>query len=180
MPRIALPTPADSIEGLVTPSAALARGYVGWRVDGFLHEWEKAEGFEKWLAFWLATQAMIETFFLVFVYAVFFRSPRRRYYLNEERNAVLGIAIRRGRWRVIDRAVAHPGTGSGEKLFDALRPTLLREADMHGITIEAYAASHFLAERYEMLLPGMAIVRRNLLRGLLMRREPEQVTPADR
>ncbi len=178
MTRI-LPTPADSIDGLVTPSAALARSYVGWRVDGFLYQWEKAEGFEKWLAFWLATQAMIETFFLVFVYAVFFRSSRRRYYMTESRDAVLGIALRRGRWRIIDQAVAQPGTGSGQALFEVLRPTLLREADGQGITLEAYAASQLLADRYKTLLPGMVIVRRALFRGLLMRREPETVTPED-
>lgn len=167
-----LPSSATSIDGLVCPSAAEARSYVGWRVDGFLYEWEKAKGIEQWVAFWLATQAMIQTFILVFVYAVFFRSPRRRYYMNESRNAVLGIAFRRGRWRIIDQAVAHPGTGSGKALLEVLRPTLLREADIHGITIEAFAASTFLAERYEGLLPGMTIVRRTLFRGLLMRRAP--------
>lgn len=175
--RIPLPSPADSIDGLVTPSAALARGYVGWRVDGFLYQWEKAEGFEKWLAFWLAAQAMVQTFFLVFVFAVFFRSPRRRYYLSEGRDAVLGIGIRWGRWRVIDHAVANPGTGSGEALFGKLRPTLLQEADEQGITIEAYAPSQFLADRYDSLLPGMVVIRRNLFRGLLMRREPVRSAP---
>ncbi len=169
-----LPSSANSIDELVCPSAAEARSYVGWRVDGFLYEWEKAKGFEQWLAFWLATQAMIQTFFLVFVYAVFFRSPRRRYYMNESRNAVLGIALRRDRWRVIDQAVAHPGTGSGQALFEVLRPTLLKEADEHGITIEAFAASTFLADRLERLLPGMVVHRKTLFRGYLMRREPEK------
>lgn len=170
--RIPLPSPADSIEGLVCPSAAEARSYVGWRVDGFLYEWEKAKGFEQWLAFWLATQAMIQTFFLVFVYAVSFRSPHRRYYMNGSRNAVLGIAFRRGRWRIIDQAVAHPGTGSGQALFEALRPTLLKEADERGITVEAFAPSQLLADRLEGLLPGMAVHRKTVFRGLLMRREP--------
>lgn len=172
-----LPSSADSIDGLVCPLAAEARSYVGWRVDGFLYEWEKAKGFEQWLAFWLATQAMVQTFVLVFVYAVFFRSPRRCYYMNESRNAVLGIALRRGRWRIIDQAVAHPGTGSGQALFEALRPTLLQEADEHGITIETFAASTFLADRFEGLLPGMTVVQRTLFRGLLMRREPRQGQP---
>lgn len=170
MPRIPLPSAADDIDGLVSPSAAEARSFVGWRVDGFLYEWEKAKGAEQWLAFWLAAQAMVQTFILVFVYAVFFRSPRRRYYMNEDRNAVLGVAIRRGRWRIIDQAVAHPGTGSGAALFEVLRPTLIREADEQGITIEAFAASQFLADRYDSLLPGMSVVRRTLFRGLLMRR----------
>lgn len=156
------------------PVGAEARSYVGWRVDGFLYEWEKANGFERWLAFWLATQAMIQTFILVFVYAVLFRSPRRRYYMNDSRNAVLGIALRRGRWRIIDQAVAHPGTGSGQALFEVLRPTLLKEADEQGTNIEAFAASTLLADRYEGLLPGMTVVRRTLFRGLLMRREPQQ------
>ena len=90
--------------------------------------------------------------------------------MNEDRNAVLGVAIRRGRWRIIDQAVAHPGTGSGAALFEVLRPTLIREADEQGITIEAFAASQFLADRYDSLLPGMSVVRRTLFRGLLMRR----------
>lgn len=169
-----LPSPANSIDGLVQPSAAEARSYVGWRVDGFLYEWEKAKGFEQWLAFWLAIQAMLQTFFLVFVYAVFFRSPRRRYYMDESRNAVLGIALRGGRWRIIDQAVAHPGTGSGQALFEILRPMLLQEADEQGVSIEAFAASPVLAARFEYLLPGMTVVRRTLFRGLLMRREPRQ------
>ncbi len=59
-------------------------------------------------------------------------------------------------------------------LFEVLRPTLLREADEQGITIEAFAASTLLADRYEHLLPGMVVVRRTLFRGLLMRREPQQ------
>ena len=174
MTRAPLPSSAEEIPGLVVPSAAEARSYVGWRVDGFLYEWEKARGVEQWLAFWLATQAMVQTFFLVFVYAVFFRSPRRRYYMNEDRNAVLGVAIRRGRWRIIDEAVAHPGTGSGRALVETLRTTLLEEADQQGITIEAFAASSILADRYTSLLPGMTVVRRTLLRGLLVRREPAQ------
>lgn len=172
MTRTPLPSSAENIPGLVAPSAAEARSYVGWRVDGFLYEWEKAHGVEQWVAFWLATQAMVQTFFLVFVYAVFFRSPRRRYYMNEDRNAVLGVAIRRGRWRIIDEAVAHPGTGSGRALVETLRSTLLEEADHQAITIEAFAASAILADRYGALLPGMTVVRRTLLRGLLMRREP--------
>lgn len=173
MPRIQLPPPADSIDALVAPSAANARTYVGWRVDGFLYEWEKAQGFERWLAFWLATQTMIQTFILVFVYAVFFRSSRRRYYMDVERGAIAGIAVRRGRWRIVDLAVAQPGTASGRDLISILRPVLLEDADRKGITVEAFAASTFLAERYSNVLPGIGIVRRTLLRGYLMRREPQ-------
>ncbi|MDO5736066.1 MAG: hypothetical protein Q4P15_06285 [Propionibacteriaceae bacterium] len=168
-----LPPTADTIPGLVCPSAADARSYVGWRVDGFLYEWEKARGVERWLAFWLATQAMIQTFILVFVYAIFFTSPHRRYYMNEDRSAVVGIARRWGRWRIVDHAVAKPGTGTGQSLIETLRPVLVGEADRQQIPLEAFAASTLLADRYSAVLPGMTIVRRTLLRGLLMRREPD-------
>ncbi len=97
--------------------------------------------------------------------------------MNEDRNAVLGVAIRRGRWRIIDEAVAHPGTGSGRALVETLRSTLLQEADRKGITIEAFAASAILADRYRAVLPGMTVVRRTLLRGLLVRREPVRAQP---
>lgn len=92
--------------------------------------------------------------------------------MNAERRAFLGIAVRRGRWRIIDQAVPHPGTGSGRALHDLLRPTLLAEADRQGIVVEVFAASTLLAERHKQQLPGVEIIRRSFLRGFLLRREP--------
>lgn len=172
VPEIPLPPPATEMQGVEMPTAGDARSYVGWRLDAYLYEWQTTRGIERWVAFWLAGQTMVQTPFLLFLYAAFFSSTRRRYYMNKERNAIVGIVRRGGTWRILDHAVDRPGSGSGKVLRDRIQPSLLASADQHRIPIVTRAASTALAEQYEEAVPGLKGLRRAFPRGVHMRREP--------
>lgn len=172
MADVLLPPAAAEIDGVQRPTAGDARSYVGWRLDAYLYEWQTTRGMERWVAFWLAGQTMVQTPLLLFVYAAFFTSSRRRYYMDTERKAIIGIVVRGGAWRIVDHAVDRPGSGNGKALRDRIQPDLLAAADRQHVPIVARAASTALADQYEVAVPGLQRRRRAFPRGVLMRREP--------
>lgn len=172
MRRAPRPPAGSDMPGVGTPTAGDARTYVGWRVDGYLYEAQTARGIERWVAFWLAGQTLLQTPLLIFFYAVMFSSSRRRYYTDADRSAILGISVRGRTWRILDHAVDRPGRGSGQALRERIQPQLLAAADRAQITIVSRAASGALAEHYQHAVPGLTGVRRAFPRGVLLRREP--------
>lgn len=172
MPAIPLPPPATDVDGLISPTAGDARSYVGWRLDAYLYEWQTTRGVERWAAFWLAGQTMVQTPFLLFLYAAFFSSSRRRYYMTDEGSAIVGVVVRRGTWRIVDHAVASPGRGTGEPLWLRLLPALWEAADREQVVVVTRAASSALAKQYAETAPGLKVGRRALPRGVALRREP--------
>lgn len=172
VPKIPLPPPAAKVEGVEVPTAGDARSCVGWRLDAYLYEWQTTRGIERWVAFWLAGQTLVQTPFLLFLYAAFFSSRHRRYYMNCERNAIVGIVRRGGTWRILDHAVDRPGSGSGKILLDRIKPHLLMSADQQRVPIVTRAVSTALADQYEEDMPGLKGLRRAFPRGVHMRREP--------
>lgn len=75
-----------------------------------------------------------------------FARPARRYYLSE--TAVLGIAVGRRGWTVVDHLSADPGKGLGRRLRDQVLPALRPLIMEHKIPLRATTSSKVLARQW--------------------------------
>ena len=110
------------------------------------------------------------------VQAAVVTSPRARYYMTPQRDAVLAVIATRHGWRVEGHATARPGTGQGRALRALVLRDLLGAADSHHVPIYTTAANGDLAARYGAELPGLVDVGPGNPRGRKMRRDPQHGT----
>lgn len=99
-----------------------------------------------------------------------------RYYLSGDRTAILAVVAGRNGWTIEDHLSCQPGKGHGERLRDALIPSLVAECDRRSIAICAATAIPRLTATYMAAVPGLRDVGRAFPRGRRLRRKPQRTS----
>lgn len=145
-----------------------------WSQRGFLHGARHGHGAGRVASVLLALMWW-PMFPLLMVVQAFLVSRRSaRYYMSQERDAVLAIVSSADGWHVSDHIAARPGTGRGMALRELLLPELLAAADDAGIYVHATAATKRLATAYKAGLPDLEDVGRGWPRGRKLIRKPRK------
>lgn len=111
---------------------------------------------------------------LVLVQLWFVHRPATRYYMSQQRDAVLGFTATRGGWCGSDHAVQHIGAGQGHALRQHISGPIREHLDQHQLRLTMTAANDQVAAIYQREFPGLVDLGRGFPRGRRLCREPQQ------
>lgn len=164
-----------AIDGTVEPRFVDVVRMPAWAVRGWWHQvLHRRQLASRIFCLLLVVAGTVMMPLLVLVQLWFVHRPASRYYMSQQRDAILGFTATRGGWCGSDHAVQHIGAGQGQALRQLVSGPVREHLDGYQLRLTMTAANDQVAAIYQREFPGLVDLGRGFPRGRRLRRDPQQ------